>query len=103
MTVLIGMFLLGLFIALGSWTVSWSNHVKKELVVKVYFLPTATKADKNDLARSLQQNPYVRPGGITYISKETALQNMKQKYPDARQEPDVEPVPRHAPDLPGPR
>ena len=37
MTVLIGMFLLGLFIALGSWTVSWSNHVKKELVVHVYF------------------------------------------------------------------
>ena len=37
MTVLIGMFLLGLFIALGTWTVSWSNHVKSELVVKVYF------------------------------------------------------------------
>ena len=84
MTVLIGMFLLGLFIALGSWTVSWSNHVKKELVVKVYFLPNATKADKNDLARSLQQNPYVRQGkgGITYISKEQALQNMKRKYPE---------------------
>ena len=36
MTVLIGMFLLGLFIALGSWVVSWSNHVKRELRVKVY-------------------------------------------------------------------
>jgi cell division transport system permease protein len=84
MTVLIGMFLLGLFIALGSWTVSWSNHVKKELVVKVYFLPTATKADKNNLANALQQNPYVRPGptGVTYISKEEALQNMKRKYPE---------------------
>jgi cell division protein FtsX len=33
MTVLIGMFLLGLFIALGSWVVSWSDHVKRELVV----------------------------------------------------------------------
>ena len=29
LTVLIGMFLLGLFIALGTWTLSWSNHVKK--------------------------------------------------------------------------
>ena len=37
MTVLVGMFLLGLFIALGSWTVSWSNHVKRELIVKVEF------------------------------------------------------------------
>ena len=43
MTVLIGMFLLGLFIALGTWTVSWSNHVKKQLVVKVYF--TADRVD----------------------------------------------------------
>ena len=38
MTVLIGMFLLGLFIALGSWVVSWTDHVKKEVVVKVFFV-----------------------------------------------------------------
>ncbi len=37
MTVLIGMFLLGLFIALGTWVLSWSDHVKKELSVKVFF------------------------------------------------------------------
>src|SRR5205823_9602786 len=61
MTVLIGMFLLGLFIALGSWTVSWSNHVKKQLVVKVYFLPTATAQQKTDVARKLQQSRYVAP------------------------------------------
>ena len=28
MTVLIGMFLLGLFIALGTWVISWTDHVK---------------------------------------------------------------------------
>ena len=39
MTVLIGMFLLGLSIALGTWVVSWCDHVKRELVVKVYFTP----------------------------------------------------------------
>ena len=27
-TVLIGMFLLGLFIALGTWVLSWSHHIK---------------------------------------------------------------------------
>ena len=37
MTVLIGMFLLGLLIALGSWVVSWSDHVKDQLEVKVFF------------------------------------------------------------------
>ena len=42
MTVLIGMFLLGLFIALGTWVVSWSDHVKRELVVHVYFCTPLT-------------------------------------------------------------
>jgi cell division transport system permease protein len=84
MTVLIGMFLLGLFIALGTWTVSWSNHVKKELVVKIYFdrSPDATRAQKNALARTLEQSPYVKPGGINYVSKEQALTIMKRKYPE---------------------
>ena len=59
MTVLIGMFLLGLFIALGTWTVSWSNHVKSELVVKVNFKDSATTQQRNDYARMLQQSPYV--------------------------------------------
>jgi cell division transport system permease protein len=37
MTVLIGMFLLGVFIALGTWVLSWSDHVKRQLEVKVDF------------------------------------------------------------------
>ena len=85
MTVLIGMFLLGLFIALGSWTVSWSDHVKRELVVKVYFdAPDATKADENALARQLQQNPYVKQGtgGIVYVSKQKALQIEAKSEPE---------------------
>ena len=86
MTVLIGMFLLGLFIALGSWTVSWSNHVKRQLVVKVYFVPQVTAVEKNDVARMLQQNQYVNHsaanGGIKYVSKEQGLEIMKKRYPE---------------------
>jgi len=82
MTVLIGMFLLGLFIALGTWTVSWSNHVKNELVVKVYFKDSATSRQKNDYAALLQQNQYVKPGGITYISKQEALREMAKRDPE---------------------
>jgi len=82
MTVLIGMFLLGLFIALGTWTVSWSNHVKKQLVVKVYFAQDATKQQKNRVAVMLGQDQYVAQGGIKYISKDEALQIMKKRYPD---------------------
>ncbi|HEY0415514.1 MAG TPA: permease-like cell division protein FtsX [Gaiellaceae bacterium] len=82
MTVLIGMFLLGLFIALGTWTVSWSNHVKNELVVKVYFKDTSTAVQRNDYARMLQQSPYVKPEGLRYISKEQALKDMAKRFPE---------------------
>ena len=37
LTVLIAMLILGLSIGLGTWALSWSNHVKRELVVHVYF------------------------------------------------------------------
>ena len=82
MTVLIGMFLLGLFIALGTWTVSWSNHVKSELVVRVNFKDSATTQQRNDYARMLQQSPFVKVGGITYVSKAEAFRKMSKRYPD---------------------
>jgi cell division transport system permease protein len=84
MTVLIGMFLLGLFIALGSWTVNWSNHVKSELQVRVQLSDSITPQQRNDLARSLQQNPLVKQGGdgFKYVSKEQAYATMKKRFPD---------------------
>ena len=82
MTVLIGLFLLGLFIALGTWTVSWSNHVKSELVVKVNFKDSATTQERNDYARMLQQSPYVKVGGIKYVPKAQAYKEMARRYPD---------------------
>jgi cell division transport system permease protein len=81
-TVLMSMFLLGLFIALGSWTVSWSNHVKRELVVKVFFTNDATSKQKTSFARQMNQNPYVKGGGIKYIPKAKGLAIMKKRYPD---------------------
>ena len=82
MTVLIGMFLLGLFIALGTWTVSWSNHVKSELVVRVNFKDSATTQQRNDYVRTLQQSPYVKTGGIKYVPKSEAFKRMAKRYPD---------------------
>jgi cell division transport system permease protein len=83
LTVLIGMFILGLFIALGTWTVSWSNHVKSELLVKVYFVGgdhPATPAQESAVARMLNQNQYVKPGGVTYCSKACAWTYMTKHY-----------------------
>jgi cell division transport system permease protein len=93
MTVLIGMFLLGLFIALGSWTVAWSNHVKRELTVHVYFTQSATGAQKTQFAREMQQSPYVMPGGIKYISKEQALAIMRKSSPELVADLPANPLP----------
>jgi cell division transport system permease protein len=80
MTVLIGMFLLGLMIAFGTWTISWSNHVKRELLVKIYFNDSATPAQVNAVAAKLHADPRVK--SYRYVSKQEALQEMKRRYPD---------------------
>jgi len=85
-TVLIGMFLLGLFIAFGSWVVSWSNHVKKELVVHVYYCTNDTCAKEasvkqmNTIANLASQSPLVKR--VIPVSKEEALAQMKKKHPE---------------------
>jgi cell division transport system permease protein len=80
MTVLIGMFLLGLMIAFGTWTISWSDHVKKELLVKVYFKDSATPAQVNAVYTKLHADPRVKD--VHYVSKADALREMKVRYPD---------------------
>jgi cell division transport system permease protein len=82
MTVLIGMFLLGLFIALGSWTLSWSDHAKRQLEVKIFFVPGASSQQRDAVARMLEQNQYVKPGSIDYVSPERGLEIMKKRYPE---------------------
>jgi cell division transport system permease protein len=85
-TVLIGMFLLGLFIAFGSWVVSWSNHVKSELVVHVYYCTNDTCAKEasakqmNTIANLASQSPLVK--NVTPVSKEQALAQMKKAHPE---------------------
>src|SRR5689334_13064845 len=85
-TVLIGMFLLGLFIAFGSWVVSWSDHGKEELVVHVYFCTSDTCAQEasttqmNRIARAASASSLVKR--VDFVSKQDALQQMKQKHPD---------------------
>jgi cell division transport system permease protein len=85
-TVLIGMFLLGLFIAFGSWVVSWSNHVKRELVVHVYYCTNdtcakeATVTQMNRIANRASESPLVKR--VIPVSKEEALAQMKKKHPE---------------------
>jgi cell division transport system permease protein len=85
-TVLIGMFLLGLFIAFGTWVVSWSNHVKRELVVHVYYCTPdtcaaqATQREMDRVANIATASPLVKR--INFVSKKQALDSMRKKHPE---------------------
>jgi cell division transport system permease protein len=80
MTVLIGMFLLGLFIALFSWVNSWTDHVRKDVIVKVFFVRDATEQQINAVQSTLLTFPETK--NVVFVSKEDAWELMKKKYPD---------------------
>ena len=80
MTVLIGMFLLGLFIALGTWVLSWSHHVKSELLVKEYFAQDATpRQEQTTMLQIRGDNARVKT--VVFVSKAKALREMQHRLP----------------------
>jgi cell division transport system permease protein len=80
MTVLIGMFLLGLFIALATYAHSWSDHVKDELVVKVFFDRETAARNVEAVRLKLESDSRVRE--IKFVSADKALENMRATRPD---------------------
>jgi cell division transport system permease protein len=86
MTVLIGMFLLGLFIALGSWAQAFGDKQKEKLLVKVYFCTESTcKAEAkpgqiNAVRMKLNSDPLVKE--VTFVSKAEALERMRKLQPE---------------------
>ena len=100
MTVFIGMFLLGVCIALGSWMVSWSSHTKKEIVVHVYFCASETcpaSATDAQKAATQQRINQIRLQGLikksVYVSKEQAWVQMKKDNPDLTRGLNSNPLP----------
>jgi cell division transport system permease protein len=84
LSVLIGMFLIGVFIGLGTWLVSWSDDKKRELAVHVFIADRATTKQVNELRVLLESDKRVKPGpgGITFISKADALEIMRKRNPE---------------------
>ena len=86
MTVLIGMFLLGLFIALGSWAQNFGDYQKDKLLVKVYFCTEATcekdvtPAQINAVRAKLERDPLVE--NVVFVSKAEALERMRKLQPE---------------------
>ena len=101
LTVLIGMFLVGVLLAFGTWARSWSDQKKDELVVKVYFCTElecgkdATKKQENAVAATLQNNALVKPGagGVVFISKAAAYKKMTKEHPEIMGELSTNPLP----------
>jgi cell division transport system permease protein len=88
LTVLIGMFVLGLTIALGTWVLSWSDHAKRQLLDKVYFCTAGYNQCREDVkpkqveAVRLWLAKDERVKKITFIAADEALKEMKKRYPD---------------------
>jgi cell division transport system permease protein len=90
MTVLIGMCLLGLFIGLGTWVLSWSNNLQRQLQVHVFFCTSvvpapgcatsgATKPQEHAVGVALKQIDGVQK--VVWVPKKKALEEFKKENP----------------------
>jgi cell division transport system permease protein len=102
-SVLIGMFLIGAFIGLGTWLVSWSEDKKRELAVHVYFCSPAsdsascvgdpTSKQVNAVRAYLESDPRIKEGGIKFITKVEALEILKKRAPELTENLATNPLP----------
>ena len=91
LTVLIGMFVLGLTISLGTWVLSWSDHVKQQLLVKVYFESDATPKQVEFVRLKLAGDERVEK--FTFVPEEEALRRMRKKFPELVKNLSYNPLP----------
>src|SRR5438874_149773 len=88
MTNLIAMFILGLFMIAFSWAQDYSNNLKKQLVVHVYFCTelkcgqNATQAQEEKIGNliSPQNMPMVK--SVKFVPKAEGLKIMAKSKPD---------------------
>jgi len=102
-SVLIGMFLIGAFIGLGTWLVSWSDDKKRELAVHVYFCSPAsdnascagdpTNKQINTVRAHLESDERVKEGGISFITKPEALKILRKRAPELTENLASNPLP----------
>jgi cell division transport system permease protein len=99
MTVLIAMFLLGVFLAVGTWARSFSDHAKEKLLIKVYMCTPlrceqhgeASAQEINDVRNYLVGLDSVK--SVTFVSKEEALEIMRGRRPELVESVSSNPLP----------
>jgi len=102
-SVLIGMFLIGTFIGLGTWLVSWSDDKKRELAVHVFFCTSgsenpacdaeATTKQINAVRVFLESDDRVKEDGIAFINKAQALETLRKRAPELTENLASNPLP----------
>jgi cell division transport system permease protein len=86
-TVLIGMFLVGLLIAFWTFADSWSNQQKSKLVVKVFMCTPvacereATSSEINSVNQTLLADSR-RVKKVRFVSKQEGLRQMRKEHPE---------------------
>ncbi len=101
LTVLIGMFLVGVLIAFGTFARSWSDDTKNDLLVKVYMCTDlecpkhgwATQKEINAVRVQLESNPLVKPGGVRFIHRDMAWRQMVKREPELTEDVVGNPLP----------
>jgi cell division transport system permease protein len=88
-SVLIGMLLIGVFIGIGTWLVSWSDDKKRELAVHVFLCAgppecraEATAKEIEAVRVFLQSDDRVKENGISFITKAKALEIQRKRTPE---------------------
>ncbi|MEX0850322.1 MAG: permease-like cell division protein FtsX [Gaiellaceae bacterium] len=92
-SVLIGMFLIGVFIGIGTWLVSWSDDKKRELAVHVFVKDEATNKQIDQLRVFIESDERVKVGGIDFITKAEALAIMRKRAPELTENLASNPLP----------
>ncbi len=82
MTVLIGMFLLGLVLAFATYARSWSDDVKAGLVVKVFHDRDATPKQVDAVRVLIEKDPRVDKDQLEFVSAQEGLRLMRKERPD---------------------
>jgi cell division transport system permease protein len=93
------MFVLGLTIALGTWVLSWSDHAKKQLLVKVYLCQSGQADCRGDAtAKQAEQVRFMlardaRIKDVKFINEREALAQMRRRYPELVENLTYNPLP----------
>ena len=97
LTVLIGMFLVGVLIGFGTWARSLGEHQKSKLVVKVFLCtkdtcPSEVTNEQREAVRQMLAAD-TRIASFDYVSREKAFLQMKKSDPELMRDVIANPFP----------